>query len=561
MKGYFVMKKIVGCILMLATLLLTACATSATPTATPEPTAKPGLAVSALSDYTIVYPSDYTEYRMQEVYLLQSVIKTLSGKEPSLASDREDAVSKEIIIGSSARKNNYSADISAFESGLDYIIAADNDKIVLGGNNFYADMRAIYDFINNYLGYDDIENKYEEPSMAIYGVQKNIYREPSLRIMGSNFSVSPYTEQYAVRDMHDAHFNMTNIEAVAYTEEQLRDFIKWCARYEIFLIMRDVLYTDVYIDCPIIWGHSVDEPRLEAYESVSQWCKEYEEKYSKYGWKTDINFVGIFSPREDWYEEYCEAYEKNFSNLFSFSYDWYLGNMDNCRDEPVCGVLEDSKKHADKYGQEFWYYIDSFWLDEGQIQNTYKNSSKMFRTHSYMALSYDADCIRYFQYGDATGNGTYGTLVNFDYSKNKHYYIAQQVNEELLKISEILQEYEWLGACTLSDEDEEIFSKLNDPYDFSNVITDFEQVIYEDTHLVGCFKKKDGSGYAFTLVNIEPLDMIPYDNILSYPAKMKINGNNVKFYKDGKITDIKQDSDGYYNFSTGNGYCWLVTVD
>ena len=185
----------------------------------------------------------------------------------------------------------------------------------------------------------------------------------------------------------------------------------------------------------------------------------------------------------------------------------------------------------------------------------------MFRTHSYMALSYDADCIRYFQYGDATGNGTYGNLVNFDYSKNKHYYIAQQVNEELLRISEILQEYEWLGACTLSDEDEEIFSKLNDPYDFSNVITDFEQLVYEDTHLVGCFKKKDGSGYAFTLVNIEPLDMVPYDNILSYPAKMKINGNNVKFYKDGKITDIKQDSDGYYNFSTGNGYCWFVTVD
>ena len=80
----FVMKKIIGCILMLATLLLTACATSVTPATTPEPTAKPGLAVSALSDYTIVYPSDYTEYRLQEVYLLQSVIKTLSGREPLL---------------------------------------------------------------------------------------------------------------------------------------------------------------------------------------------------------------------------------------------------------------------------------------------------------------------------------------------------------------------------------------------------------------------------------------------------------------------------------------------
>ena len=423
----FVMKKIIGCILMLATLLLTACATSVTPAATPEPTAKPGLAVSELSNYTIVYPSDYTEYRMNEIYLLQSVIKTLSGKEPSLASDREDAVAKEIIIGSSSRKTNYFADIAAFESGLDYIIAADGDKIILGGNNFYADMRAIYDFINNYLGYDDIENKYEEPSRAIYGVEKNIYKQPALRLLGSNFSIPAYTEQFKVRDMHDAHFNMMSIEAHAYTEEQLRDFIKWCARYEIFVIIqREVRYPELYYDCPIIWGHGIDEPLIEHYEETSQWCREYEEKYSKYGWKPDINFVGIFSPREKWYEEYCEAYEKNFSNLFAFSYDWYLGNMDTeaCRAEPVCGVLEDSKKHADKYGQEFWYYIDSFWLDEEpywKIYNIHKNSSKMFRTHSYMALCYDVDCIRYFQYGDPDGNGTYGTLVNLDGSKNKHY--------------------------------------------------------------------------------------------------------------------------------------------
>ena len=548
---------------MRATLLLTACATSVTPATTPEPTAKPGLAVSALSDYTIVYPSDYTEYRLQEVYLLQSVIKTLSGREPLLASDREDAVSKEIIIGSSSRKNNYSADISAFKSGLDYIIAADNDKIVLGGNNFYADMRAIYDFINNYLGYDDIENKYGEPSKAIYGAEKNIYKQPALRIQGSNFYVPAYTEQYAVRDMHDAHFNMMSIQAELYDEKQLRDFIKWCARYEIFVIIQnEVKYPEVYYDCPVIWGHGVDEPRIEEYESVSQWCKEYNEKYSKYGWRPDVNFWGIFNPEDEkGYPVYCDSYEKYFSDLFALSYDCYLGNMDTCRNDAVCAILEDSKKHADKYGQEFWYYIDSFALDEGQVPNVYKNVSKMFRTHSYMALSYDADCIRYFQYGDVSGKGDYGTLVNFDYSKNKHYYIAQRVNEELLRISEILQEYEWLGACTLSDEDEEIFSKLNDPYDFSNVITDFEQLVYEDTHLVGCFKKKDGSGYAFTLVNIEPLDMVPYVNILSYPAKMKINGNNVKFYKDGKITDIKQDSDGYYNFSTGNGYCWFVTVD
>ena len=546
---------------MLAMLLLTACATSVTPTATPEPTAKPGLAVSALSDYTIVYPSDYTEYRMNEIYLLQRVIKTLSGREPLLASDREDAVSKEIIIGSSSRKNNYSADISAFKSGLDYIIAADNDKIVLGGNNFYADMRAIYDFINNYLGYDDIENKYEEPSRTVYGVQKNIYREPSLRIMGSNFSVSPYTEQYAVRDMHDAHFNMTLIDSDFYTEEQMRDYVKWCARYEIFVIMRNVLYTDVYIDCPVIWGHSVDEPKLEEFESVSQWCKEYNEKYSQYGWRPDVNFQGIFSPdNEDEFAKYSDAYDKYFSDLFDFSYDYYIGNM-NDRGQAVLGILENSSNKAFRHGQEFWYYIEAFNLKLGK-----KPATKMFRTGSYMALSFGADCIRYFQYGDASpnysaeGDWSYGSLVNWDYSKNEYYGTAQSVNKELLDISEILNQYNYVGACTLADKGD-IFTQLKNPHDFSNAIPDFENTVYDDTYLVGCFEKKYGNGYAFTLVNVEPLDDVAYDKTIGFLTKIKINGEKVTFYKDGVPVDVTKDSDGYYNILTGNGYCWLVTVE
>ena len=218
-------------------------------------------------------------------------------------------------------------------------------------------MRAIYDFINNYLGYDDIENKYEEPSKAIYGVEKNIYKQPALRILGSNFSVSAYTEQYAVRDMHDAHFNMTLIDAGLYTEEQLRDYVKWCARYEIFVMMRGVLYTDVYIDCPVIWGHSVDEPSLEQYEAISQWCREYEEKYSQYGWKPDVNFVGIFSPdNEDEFAKFSDAYDKYFSDLFDFSYDYYIGNMGH-RGHSVLGTLENPSNKAFQHGQEFWYIL------------------------------------------------------------------------------------------------------------------------------------------------------------------------------------------------------------
>ena len=83
-------------------LSLTAC--NPKPSPTPEET----VAVSELSEYTIVYPSDYTEYRMQEVNLLCDVIKNITGAAPAVADDNAQPVEKEIILGSSKRENAFS---------------------------------------------------------------------------------------------------------------------------------------------------------------------------------------------------------------------------------------------------------------------------------------------------------------------------------------------------------------------------------------------------------------------------------------------------------------------
>ena len=539
-------------------LSLTAC--NPKPSPTPEET----VAVSELSEYTIVYPSDYTEYRMQEVNLLCDVIKNITGAAPAVADDNAQPVEKEIILGSSKRENAFSEEINAFTSGLDYIIGIRDDKIVLGGNNFYADMRAIYDFINNYLGYDDIEDKYTDEVKPISGVKKYIYKEPYLRILGSNFSVSAYTEQYAVRDMHDANFNMTLIDGGLYSEDEIRDYVKWCARYEIFIIMRSIAYPEVYYDCPVFWGHCIlDEPNPEKFETVYLACKDYTEKYSQYGWRPYVNFYGIFSSEdEEAYKATCEAYDKYFSDLFAFSYDVYFGDMSN-RDRNILGIMENSRNQALKNGQEFWHYIESYNLSNGA-----KKPDKMLRTQSYISLCFGADCIEYFQYGDvgenykAEGDWSNGSLVNWDFTKNDYYYMAQSLNAELLKIAEMCEQYENVGAYTINQKNEiDYFSELSNPYDFSDVITEFESLIYKDTYLVGCFDKKDGDGHAFMLVDIEPLDDIPYDKSIGFPVKIKINGEDVKFYRDGELKDVKKDDDGYYILSTGNGYCWFVTVD
>ena len=295
--------KITAAVLLIVMLLsLTACGT-VTPSASPDTpgsTASPDIPsetptpefpeypeetikLADLSDYAIVYPSYYDEYRMNEVYILRDTIKKVTGAELKIISDGEAKCEHEIILASSDRQNGIEVSISMFESGLDYVVGALNGNIILGGNNFYADMRAVYDFINNYLGYNDIDDIYSEPKSKISGVNLNIYEEPLLTLMGSNFSIQPYTEQYAIRDMHEAQFNLTLIDIDQYSKDQLRDFIKWCARYEIFIIMRGINYTELYTDCPVIWGHFLrDEPPISTYADISRQCDEYTEKYKQY---------------------------------------------------------------------------------------------------------------------------------------------------------------------------------------------------------------------------------------------------------------------------------------
>ena len=289
------MKRAICLILLTVMLILsTACGVAPTAEATPpgeitveSPT--PGLeeypvekvSISDLREYVIVYPTYYDEYRIGEVYILRDAIKNVTGYELEVISDGEEKREHEIIIASSTRENGIKGSIEKFESGLDYAVGVQKGNIVLGGNNFYADMRAIYYFINNILGYNDIDDIYSDPQSVMSGIEFNIYEKPLMTIMGSNFSVGPYTEQYAVRDMHDAHFNMMLIEESVYSREQILDFIKWCARYEIFIAIRSMNFTQAYIDCPIIWGHVIyDEPlpNLETYISVTEKCDSYIEK-------------------------------------------------------------------------------------------------------------------------------------------------------------------------------------------------------------------------------------------------------------------------------------------
>ena len=134
----------------------------------------------------------------------------------------------------------------------------------------------------------------------------------------------------------------------------------------------------------------------------------------------------------------------------------------------------------------------------------------------------------------------------------------KKANADIAFVGETLcDNYDYAGTYTINRAFNDNFIYLEDFYTgFDDVITDFvvPQSSSRTPYLVGCYDKKDGDGNAFLLVNMEALDYVPYDETTADPVKIKINGENVKFYREGELKEVEKDSDGYYLLEVGNGH-------
>ena len=539
------------------------------------------VSVDELSSYTIVYPQSYKDWQMTEVELLRDIIEHITGTRINAVPDSEPEVKNEIIFASSARETSYDNTVDTFESRMDYIIAIDGDDIVLGGQNYYSDMRAAYDFINNYIGYDDIEDEYSEPQKQITGVNSTVWKKPELYLMGSNLTAEPFTEVWHVKDFVDCNFNLLQIMSMKYTDTGVRDVATWCARFGIELFYypaTDREAKQVIIPCeedlienPAVWGLYVkDEPSTEE-ENIfwSTVVANAKERFDKYGWTIYINVAFNtydYNDVDGW--NTSSIWRKFYSDLDILSFDAYpYQNKLGVRNRYLCMTWEFAANLAKELGQELFIYIDAYNLaNRGYCD-------KMFRTHAYLCLCFGADGIEYFQYGDASpyhhteGDWTKGSLVNYDFSKNEYYYDAQKVNGELKKIMPIYSQYENVGAYVINPKEDDLLVCLKNPCDDFGVIEDvndeLNMMTFGDTStfLVGCFEKKEGDGKAFIIMNFDALTDISYGTEIILPTKLKINGEKVTCYRGGEPTVLEPDEDGYYSFRIPNGECLFVTVD
>lgn len=556
---------------------------SVTQTPTPsealiEPTPVPvSEEIRALGDYTVIYPETYENPRqMAEVELLCDVIEELSGKKPSAVSDGRASLTGKnyIIFASSHIKTEFDDTLAALECEMDYVICTDKDKnIILGGKTYYSDMRAAYDFINNYLGYDDIDDIYTQPTKNIDGSFVYVYEKPSFLIIAHNAAHNVFTKS-VIRDAKSACFNVMTVDKNFCTEAEYMDIGTWCVRFEMYfmgitLCDYDTCDVELYCEDYIIknpmakYAGIRDEPPTELLPTIQKMADNFNAKYSRYGIKC---FVNHMMSGKVWDALENDGY---LSNVPITGFDKYLKNYSSSDINIIeyLGFLQKVKRVTDKNGQDFWMYLESYNLKNKGVT---VQTSKTFRYTAYLAMCFGADAAGYFLYADATyytaeGDWSHGQLLEADFTPTKAWYDAKTTNEELEKLSKIYYLYTNKTAYLVGPDEHGRFTPDDESKAYQGIIEEFldrkGNEVTNRNYLVGCFDKKDGDGHAFIIMNLDELNTVKYTTERGETVKLKINGENVTFYQGGEKIDVPVDENGYYTPVMANGACIFVTVD
>lgn len=541
----------------LAVFSLSACMMPDIPNSSPQQTpAEEKLSnIYSLSKYTIVYPESYTEYQKESIYILRDAIKKITGVQIPLITDSQPYTEYEIILASSNRITSVKKSVEALEGPMDYIIAISNGDIILGGKSYYSDIRAIYDFVNNYIGYNDISNKLIAGEKTLIGISKNTYTEPSFTINAVNYESAPFFNAIQVSSLKNAGFNTVTVDSNMYTEKQMHEFVTQCTRFGIQIILRGTDHISLYKDCPVIKGHCiVDEPYGEdAYEYYSELCKQYSDAYSQYGWQPYVNLMGQL----DVIKYLSES--EYFADLDTLAfYSKLFGTAKNT--DYILREYEVLAQQARLEGKQLWGYIQSEEL-EGI------NVNKAFRWMTSVAMCFGAKGIQYFNYSSPQNNDQSSDLSGWIADNSNlpdvAYASACNVNENTLALSGLYCRYDYLGTFTVQGTDAPEYTCLEHPYNgFSDKLTDFMSEDAGRSYIIGCFRSSNfDGGYALMIIDAEIPNDITYGSDEGHTIKFKLNSSlsSVLCYIDSDELIIEAGADGYFSVTLQSSQPLFVT--
>jgi len=351
-------------------------------------------------------------------------------------------------------------------------------------------------------------------------------------------------------------------------EMLLRD----CNKYGVELILGDGAYknpveaTAEYFDYPCFAGTYVtDEPGTDQYDKLADICNKY---YKETGGKLPyINLLPMYANAAqlkygasaaaikyydsdpDLYKKYCDSFCKKFDPPYIctdiYPLNWAGGKRATYKD--YCESINVIAASARQHNKAFWCCIQTFaWVPSKRIP-----TESEFRWQSYCMLSFGCKGLLCWTY--AGYKPEFPSLITVDGNRTNAWYDAATVFKEIRKISDAFVEYKNIGAFAHRCTEDTPYLK------FSNPVKNFptiREIQCDDPLLVGCFAKEDGSGTAFTLVNMSELE-----EVKTTQAKLKIAGSTVTAWPRGQRMKLSPDADGFFQLTLPPGEGVFVEVE
>lgn len=534
------MKRSIFVILAVITIFMCAsCGKSELPTVTPCETTAPSeqtenkITADKLKEYTIVYPSMYNEYRMKDVYGLRTAIASFCGADINVISDKKESDGKKIILASASTYYFCRDKVDSFRGTLDYVIAVDEltDDIILGGANYYADVRAINMFCEKYLN--------DEALAEISDIKEVSTNKNTVALTACMLGSAPFLEYGCFCDMVKAGFNTLLIDASLYTAEQMHELVKWCAMDNVDIVIRSILHTNIYFDSPNVKGHLiVDEPYGdEAYDYYTKQCEEYIEEYGELSWQPYINIIA---------QDSVIASLKRSTELFNavekvaFKID-----VDDIRE--MVQIYSDILNYSLSAEKKFLAGINVDMQLDGYTQR------EMMRLMSYVGVCFGANGVEYFNYAGAE-DCEYGTMVDNNFNKTDAWHYAVEINYETSNIGQVLDDYEYIGSFMLYESNQ---AYIYGEYMYNDLFKNTVRIVYDDNKsrniLAGAFQNADSGKTAYTILNLAA-------NNENSKVELYASTENTIIWVDGNIINVDSDVTESLKIELNGTECVIIEV-
>ncbi|MBE6689344.1 MAG: S-layer homology domain-containing protein [Ruminococcaceae bacterium] len=315
-----------------------------------------------------------------------------------------------------------------------------------------------------------------------------------------------------------------------------------------------------YAHHPSFNGHFIiDEPGTDDFAALGKVIDDYESQMPgnrafvnllpmyanaaqlKYG--AGAAAIEYYDSDPDLYKKHCELWFAT-NNTDYICTDIYPLLANKTYDEYVESINQIATVARD-VGKEFWCCIQAHtWA------SSHRNPTEAeVRWQCYSLLSFGCTALLLWDY---VGNANYPGIMNpATLEKTDNYYACQPVMWEMRELSDTYIQYKNVGAFTHNAIKK--YQQMSNEYTGFDAIKSIES---EESFLIGCFEKKDGSGaVAFTIVNMEELlkEAGAQAVITLDPAK------KVTVYEKGKPTVVENDGTLELTFECGDGY--FVTIE